>query len=91
MKKILLSGLLGIASLCAGATDLFFYSPEDGNGGLRLAVKNEDGSWRSIGNGYDFVKSDFGAWGHIRKCGIRSCFQLPQDGLVFSVPQIPAV
>lgn len=77
MKKILLSGLLGFASLCAGATDLFFYSPEDGNGGLKLAVKNEDGSWRSIGNGYDFVKSDFGAWGSHKKMWNPQLFPTP--------------
>lgn len=67
MKKSILAGLLGLSALCAGATDLFFYSPEDGTGGLRLAVKEDNGSWRSIGNGYDFVKSDFGSWGPGKK------------------------
>ncbi|MDE6794856.1 MAG: carbohydrate binding domain-containing protein [Muribaculaceae bacterium] len=67
MKKSILACLMGMASLCAGATDLFFYSPENGDGGLRLAVKEEDGSWRKIGNGYDFVRSDFGPWGSHKK------------------------
>lgn len=43
MKKLILGTLLGISSLCAGATDLFFYSPENGAGGLKMAVR-EDGS-----------------------------------------------
>lgn len=67
MKKSILAGFLGLSTLCAGASDLFFYSPEDGTGGLRLAVKEENGTWRSIGNGYDFVKSDFGSWGPGKK------------------------
>ncbi len=67
MKKRILTGILGFAALMAGATDLFFYSPEDGTGGLRLAVKEDNGTWRSIGNGYDFVKSDFGSWGPGKK------------------------
>lgn len=67
MKKSIIAGIFGLAALCAGATDLFFYSPEDGTGGLRFAVSQDGKSWRSIGNGYDFVKSDFGAWGAGKK------------------------
>ena len=59
MKKSIISALIGMTALCGNATDIFFYSPENGEGGLRIAVKEADGSWRSIGNGYDFVKSDF--------------------------------
>ena len=59
--------LLSLATLTAGADELFFYSPENGEGGLRLAVKEESGSWRQIGNGYDFVRSDFGPWGSFKK------------------------
>lgn len=67
MKKSIFSVLLSLAALTAGATDLFFYSPENGDGGLRLAVREENGEWRSIGNGYDFVRSDFGPWGSFKK------------------------
>ena len=67
MKKSLFAGIFGLAALCAGATDLFFYSPEDGNGGLRFAVSDDGKNWRSIGNGFDFVRSDFGSWGSGKK------------------------
>lgn len=67
MKKFLLSLAAGISVMTASATDVFFYSPSDGSGGLRFAVKDPSGSWRAIGNGYDFVRSDFGAWGSLKK------------------------
>ena len=67
MKKTLIAGLMAASALCAGATDLFFYSPEKGDGGLRFAVRENGGAWRSIGNGYDFVRSDFGPWGAVGK------------------------
>ena len=67
MKKSIIASIFGVAALCAGATDLFFYSPENGAGGLRFAVSEDGKSWRSIGNGYDFVKSDYGSWGWGKK------------------------
>ncbi len=67
MKKSILAGLCALASLCGGATELFFYSPEDGSGGLRFAVREGDGEWQSIGNGYDFLRSDYGSWGWGKK------------------------
>jgi alpha-L-arabinofuranosidase len=67
MKKSIFAGVLGIAALCASATELFFYSPEDGTGGLRFAVSEDGKSWRSIGNGYDFLRSDYGSWGWGKK------------------------
>ena len=48
MKKSILAGLCALASLCGGATELFFYSPEDGSGGLRFAVREGDGEWQSM-------------------------------------------
>ena len=67
MKKIAIAGVLGLSFLCAGATDLFFYSPEKGDGGLRFAVREDGGKWESVGDGYDFLKSDFGSWGAGKK------------------------
>lgn len=67
MNKLLISGFLAVSALTAGATDLFFYSPEKGDGGLKIAVREEGGQWRSIGNGFDFVRSDFGPWGSGKK------------------------
>lgn len=46
MKKTLIAGLMAASALCAGATDLFFYSPEKGDGGLRFAVRENGGAWR---------------------------------------------
>ena len=77
MRKMLLTGLLALGTLAAGATDLFFYSPENGEGGLRFAVREDGGEWRSIGNGYDFVKSDFGPWGSHKKMWNPQLFPTP--------------
>lgn len=99
MKKAILSSILGIAALCAGATDIFFYSPEDGSGGLRFAVNENGSAWRSIGNGYDFVKSDFGSWGPGKKMwnpqlfptstGWSCLFRVTPDGSVIGWAQSP--
>lgn len=67
MKKSILGALMCLTAFSGFSNDIFFYSPEKGDGGLRIAVKEADGSWRSIGNGYDFVKSDFGPWGSHKK------------------------
>ena len=90
---------MGLAVMCAGATDLFFYSPDDGTGGLRLAVKESDGSWRSIGNGYDFVKSDFGSWGPGKKMwnpqlfrtseGWKLLFRVNPEATVVAIAESP--
>lgn len=99
MKKSIIAGIFGLAALCAGATDLFFYSPEDGTGGLRFAVSQDGKSWRSIGNGYDFVKSDFGAWGAGKKMwspqlfptstGWSCLFRVTPDGSAIGWAQSP--
>lgn len=64
----------------ADVHNLFFYSPENGEGGLRIAVKEADGSWRKIGNGYDFVKSDFGPWGSHKKMWNPELFPTSDGG-----------
>lgn len=99
MKKSIIAGIFGLAALCAGATDLFFYSSEDGTGGLRFAVSQDGKSWRSIGNGYDFVKSDFGAWGAGKKMwspqlfptstGWSCLFRVTPDGSAIGWAQSP--
>lgn len=67
MKKSLITCALTLASLAAGAAEIFYYSPADGAGGLRLAVRQSDGAWKPIGENFDFVKSDFGPWGSHKK------------------------
>ncbi len=45
---------------------LFAYSAVDGKGGLKLAFKDGN-EWTSFGEGMDFLKSDFGPWGSMKK------------------------
>ncbi len=82
MKKSIIACLMGLTTFCAGANDLFVYSPDNGEGGLRLAVKEADGKWRKIGNGYDFVKSDFGPWGSHKKMWEPQLFTTPEGNWV---------
>lgn len=67
MKRVFAAGLLGLMALSATAGDVFVYSPADGQGGLRIATREESGQWVPLGNGYDFVRSDFGTWGTHKK------------------------
>lgn len=86
-------------TLFAGATDLFFYSPGNGNGGLKFAVSEDGQSWSTIGNGHDFVKSDFGAWGAGKKMwnpqlfptskGWACLFRATPDGSVVALAESP--
>ena len=99
MNKLLISGFLAVSALTAGATDLFFYSPEKGDGGLKIAVREEGGQWRSIGNGFDFVRSDFGPWGSGKKmwnpqlfptsAGWSLLFRATPDGSVIGWAESP--
>lgn len=43
--------------------DVFAFSMPDGTGGLKLATKDRNDRWHSIGNFYNFLSSDFGPWG----------------------------
>lgn len=67
MNRNLIAALIGLTAIGASAADVFIYSPADGQGGLRIAERSPSGQWTSIGNGYDFVRSDFGAWGSHKK------------------------
>jgi len=99
MKKSLITTLFAVATLGCAAAELFFYAPADGSGGLRFAVSNDGNSWRSIGNGYDFVKSDFGSWGPGKKMwrpqifptstGWSCLFEASKDGQVIGWAQSP--
>jgi alpha-L-arabinofuranosidase len=44
---------------------LFSYTSNKNNNriGLQLAWSNDKKNWNTIGNGYSFLKSDYGAWG----------------------------
>lgn len=43
------------------------YSSENGAGGLKFAWSENEKEWHRIGNGYQFVSSDFGPWGSHKK------------------------
>ena len=48
--------------------EMLAYSMPDGNGGMKLATRSAaDKEWRSLGNGWTFLNSDFGAWGRAKK------------------------
>ena len=66
MRKVLFL-LFAFFPFLLNAVNLFYYSPESGQGGLRFAVKNDKGHWEEIGHNYNFVSSDFGAWGSGKK------------------------
>lgn len=73
MKRILLGALLLAASHAVtmavenqpDSLYLFSYATDKDNnhGGLRFAWSVDGRRWNRIGNGYDFVKSDYGPWG----------------------------
>lgn len=65
--RLISSLLLILLPFLVNASNLFYFSPEDGKGGLRLAVKNEKDNWEEIDQGFNFVSSDFGAWGSGKK------------------------
>lgn len=69
MNRSIIAALAGLTLMSASAAEIFIYAPADGKGGLKIAERNSTGQWTPIGsgNGYDFVKSDFGAWGSHKK------------------------
>lgn len=98
-NKLIITGLIAASAFTASATDLFFYSPEKGDGGLKIAVKEDGGEWRQIGNGFDFVRSDFGPWGSGKKMwnpqlfptagGWALLFRATPDGSVIGMAESP--
>lgn len=77
MRQKLITLLLAASALCANSREIFFYSPEDGTGGLRIALQSDNGQWSPLGNGYDLVKSDFGTWGALKKMWNPQLFPTP--------------
>lgn len=73
MKRYLKSGfnycLAIIASIAIDASagtpvELFAFSMPDGAGGMKLATRQRSGQeWRTIGNMWSFLGSDYGSWG----------------------------
>lgn len=65
--SMLAIGMLGTADSMAGnPVEMLAFSMPDGGGGLKLAVKNGN-DWRSIGNFWSFLGSDYGSWGGGKK------------------------
>lgn len=67
---ITITAALNISAINIAPTDsvwLRHYAAQDGSTGLRLEWSCDNENWHSIGNGYDFVKNDFGPWGSHKK------------------------
>lgn len=96
MMNKLLHGCLGLicswlsvgsvlAETCEGmnAPDsvyIFSYSYPDGTSGLKFAWSPDGEEWHSVGNGYEYVKSDFGPWGAGKKMFRPQLIQGVADG-----------
>jgi len=65
---------------------LFSYAAQadNGVGGLRFACSPDGREWTSIGDGYAFVTSDYGAWGSGKKMYSPS-LERRDDGMWFAV------
>lgn len=73
MKKFFRAGIglaLTVVSACSLSSyagtpvELLAFSMPDGAGGMRLATRTgSDKEWRSIGNMWSFLGSDYGSWG----------------------------
>lgn len=71
------------AGLGAAAEDveMFAYAMPEGKSGLRLAWRpSADEPWQPVGNGYNLVNSDFGAWGSHKKMFSPKLMQNRLDG-----------
>lgn len=65
---LLHAALLCALSMAADTVELFSYSLPGGKSGLRLAWREDSlSSWNSIGDGYNFITSDYGVWGRLKK------------------------
>ena len=61
---------------------LFSYctAQDEGRSGLKFAWSADGEQWFSIGNGWAFVKSDFGAWGRFKAMFKPHLQQSKEDG-----------
>ena len=84
MRKILLLLMLPAQIAFAGdrhepdSVYLFSYA-KDGRSGLHFAWSRDKENWRSIGNEYSYLKSDYGRWGSEKRINSPSLLQAP-DG-----------
>lgn len=61
---ILLSSFSATEVFAGKPVETLAFSMPDGNGGMKLATRSaKDKEWKSIGNFYNFLSSDYGAWG----------------------------
>lgn len=62
---LLTIGMCGVSDVVAGKpVEMFAFSMPDGSGGLKLATRSgRDKEWKSIGNFWTFLGSDYGSWG----------------------------
>lgn len=98
MRTLSILLILCFSSL-VNASGLFYYSPEDGRGGLRFAVveNNNKNEWLPIGDHFNFVSSDFGAWGSGKKMfdpvllpsndGWTIYFKTNKEGTVYGISE----
>ena len=86
-------------TLISNAAVLFYYAPSDGKGGLRFATESHHGHWQEIGDNFNFLTSDFGAWGSGKKMydpllfkdGTlwKVVFRVNQQGSVYGIAESP--
>ncbi len=61
---LVLPNLIAFDAFAGKPIEVLAFSMPDGSGGLKLATRdNSKKEWRSIGNFYNFLSSDFGPWG----------------------------
>lgn len=84
MRKILLLLVISVQTAFAGdryepdSVYLFSYAT-DGRSGLHFAWSRDKENWHSIGNGYSYLKSDYGRWGAEKRINSPYLIQAP-DG-----------
>lgn len=59
---------------------LFSYADAEGRSGLRFAWSTDSKQWFAVGDGYDYVKCDFGPWGRQKKMFRPQLVQSRADG-----------
>lgn len=89
MRKILLTltlaAALGAQAINIAPTDSVWlrqYAAEDGSTGMRLEWSTNQQDWHSIGDGYDFVRNDFGPWGSHKKMFSPQLWRQPDGSWV---------
>ena len=68
---------------------LFSYTTlqDQGRGGLKLAWSTDAAQWQSIGNGYSFVRCDYGPWGREKRMFQPQLYR-GTDGLWYCIWQL---